>query len=393
MIGGFVACGGSTTSKSGGSVGVAVDTGGPPPPADLDKSPIDTSTMTPMAWSWLPVQGAVCRDGSPTGIGLNLNPASKDLVIYLEGGGACFNALTCSTNPKCFDPPGSSSCLLSYDTRLGTSASGHDGLFNRTDPGNPVKDWNYMYVPFCTGDVHAGNFPDQMVPGVTGAQQFVGYVNMTRFLARIAPTFKDATKVLLTGISAGGFGAAANYPQTARAFPNIPVYDLDDSGPPMEDPYAASCLQKEWATLWGFDKTIFADCGTDCPDHTDYTIDATIHTARLFPHIPFGLVEDTDDSVITLFYGFGANSCAAAIIPTPLTGPVFTKGLLDSRAKLAAAGVSNVGGFVFQGTAHTSLGGSSTYDSVTAGSEGGTTKLSDWVTTLVNDGKVANVGP
>jgi hypothetical protein len=274
---------------------------------------------------------------------------------------------------------------------MGTAGS--DGLFNRSDAANPVKDWNYVYVPFCTGDVHAGNHPDQQVPGVTGTQQFVGYVNMTRFLARLAPTFKTATKVLLTGISAGGFGAAANYPQTARAFPNIPVYDLDDSGPPMADPYAAKCLQTEWANIWGFDKTVFADCGADCPDHTEYTIDATIHTARLFPHIPFGLVEDTADSVITLFYGFGANNCASTFIPTALSATQFTAGLMDSRAKLAAAGVTNVGGFIFPGMTHTSLGGSSTYDSVSAGSEGGTTKLSDWVTTLVNYGKATNVGP
>ncbi len=53
------------------------------------------------------------------------------------------------------------------------------------------------------------------------------------------------TKVLLTGISAGGFGAAANYPQVARAFAPVPVYDLDDSGPPgAEDPYLPKCLQQ-----------------------------------------------------------------------------------------------------------------------------------------------------
>jgi hypothetical protein len=391
-LAGFAACGGSssTDTHDAGHTVMAVATPGPPPPTDLDKTPVDTSMMSAKTWSWVPVQGAVCRDGSPTGFGLNLNPASKDLVIYLEGGGACFNALTCGTNPKCFDPPGSTTCggTLSFANRL-MGTSGSDGLFNRSDAANPVKDWNFVYVPFCTGDVHAGNFPDQTVSGVSGMQQFVGYVNMTRYLARLAPTFKDVTKVLLTGISAGGFGAAANYPQVARAFPNVPVYDLDDSGPPMEDPYAAKCLQKEWASLWGFDKTIFADCGTDCPDHTDYTIDATIHTARLYPNIPFGLVEDTDDSVITLFYGFGANNCAAAFIPTPVSGTQFTAGLKDTRAKLAAAGVTNVDGFIFQGTTHTSLGASSTYDSVTAAGQ----KLSDWVTTLVNDGKVTNVGP
>ena len=269
---------------------------------------------------------------------------------------------------------------------------GGAGVFNRTDTANPMADWNFVYVPFCTGDVHAGNKLNATVSGVTAKQQFVGYVNMTRYLARIVPTFPGLSKVLLTGVSAGGFGAAANYPQTARAFGSVPVYDLDDSGPPMSDPYAASCLQKAWADTWGFDKTVLADCGSDCPDPTNYTIDATIHTAKMYPNIPFGLVEDTDDMVITLFYGFGAQQLRKrAAIPTALTGAMFTAGLLDSRMKLAA--YPNIGGFIFQGTDHTTLGGAS-FDTRTAGSgDAATVKLTDWVATLVNSGTVTNVGP
>ena len=50
-------------------------------------------------WTWVPVPGSHCRDGSATGFGINVNPASKNLMIFLEGGGACFNALTCGMNP------------------------------------------------------------------------------------------------------------------------------------------------------------------------------------------------------------------------------------------------------------------------------------------------------
>jgi hypothetical protein len=240
--------------------------------------------------------------------------------------------------------------------------------------------------------VHAGNKRDVTIAGVTGKQQFVGYANMTRYLARIVPTFPGLTKVLLTGISAGGFGAAANYPQTARAFGSVPVYSIDDSGPPMGDPYAPKCLQKAWADTWGFDKTILADCGADCPDPTNYTIDATIHTLKLYPHVPFGVLDSAGDGTITYFYGFGNNNCAAAAIPTPLSAATFTAGLLDSRMKIAA--YPNAGSFIFPGTAHTSLGGA-TLDTVTAGgSDGGpTVKLSDWVTAIVNTGMVTNVGP
>jgi hypothetical protein len=384
-----VACGSSNSAEapSTGDAGHS-DSG-------LD-TPIDTSAMTAMKWSWVPIEGALCRDGSPTGIGMNLNPQSKNLMIYLEGGGACYNALTCGMNPTCFSPPGKQGCLLTYDTRLGTAASGQGGLFNRTDPGNPVKDWNFVYVPFCTGDVHAGNKPDGTVTGVTGKQQFVGYANMTKYLAHLAPTFTGLSKVLLTGISAGGFGAAANYVQTAKAFAPVPVYELDDSGPPMADPYLPSCLQQQWVDVWGFDKTILADCGSDCPDHSNYSIDATIHVAKLYPQIPFGLIDSVDDGTITIFYGFGANNCMSPI-PMQVSAMQYEAGLLDARSKLTAAGITNVGGFIFPGTAHTSLGSTSSYEDTTrnagAGDAGAGTKMSDWVTTLVNDGKVTNVGP
>jgi hypothetical protein len=163
----------------------------------------------------------------------------------------------------------------------------------------------------------------------------------------------------------------------------------------MADPPLAKCLQKEWDDLWGFEKTILAECGSDCPDHTNYSLDLTAKVLKEYPNVPFGLVEDTDDSVITLFYGYGSNNCASAFLPNVLSASQFTGGLLDERTRLQADGLHNTGSFIFQGTTHTSLGGSSTYDSVTAGGGdgGAAVKLSDWVTTLVNSGTVTNVGP
>ena len=377
---GLAACGSPSPipgdSADGGpaiAMEAGVDLG--PDAAPLDTTPIPITGMPAMTWQYVPVEGAICRDGSATGIGINLNQNSRKLMIFLQGGGACFNALTCGMNPSSFG-------MSDFTSRLG-GTSGAQGVFNRMDTANAMADWNFVYVPNAT------------VPGVSAPQQFVGYVNMTRYLKRIVPTFPGLTKVLLTGISAGGFGAAANYVQTAQAFGSVPVYDLDDSGPPMEDPYAPKCLQQEWAQLWGFDKTILAECGADCPDPTNYTIDDTIHVAKLYPNIPFGLIDDTDDSVITLFYGFGADNCMSAI-PSPLSATTFTQGLLDSRAKLAA--YPNVGGFIFQGTDHTTLGGAS-FDTRTAnlggdgGEDAGTELFTTWVSTLVNSGTVTNVGP
>lgn len=334
-------------------------------------------------WTVVMVEGAVCRDGSPTGIGVNPNPNSDKLAIYLEGGGACFNTLTCGMNPA------NGASMLS-------GLTGRGGIFDRADAANPVKDWNFVYVPYCTGDVHAGANPSGSIPGVNGTQHFVGYTNVGLDLERIVPTFPSVTKVLLTGASAGGFGAGANYLQAARAFGSVPVYMLDDSGPFMDDPYAASCLQDTVRKLWGLDNTVLKDCGSDCPDHTRYQVDSSRHAAKAYPHVPFGLVESIDDGTITFFYGFGSNNCAGLSgLPTQLTEQQFTAGLMDLRTK--TADLPNVGSFLFGGankTQHTSIGATATLNAGTAGGlDGGAgVKLTDWIGQLVN-GTVTNAGP
>ena len=91
-----------------------------------------------------------------------------------------------------------------------------------------------VFIPYCTGDVFAGDRRDVDVSRSVRSQQFVGYSNMTRFLEHIAPTFSDADQVLLTGFSAGGFGALLNYDQTKEIFGDTPVYMVDDSGIPLQ---------------------------------------------------------------------------------------------------------------------------------------------------------------
>src|SRR5690606_17341847 len=83
------------------------------------------------------------------------------------------------------------------------------------------------------------------------------------FLDRIVPTFADSSHVLVTGISAGGFGAAFNYDRIADAFPDARATLIDDSGPPLTDPYLVPCLQSTWRSLFNLEATIPAEC-SDC---------------------------------------------------------------------------------------------------------------------------------
>jgi len=335
---------------------------------------------TPETWTWVPFPESSCRDGSTTGIGINFNPASPNLVIYLEGGGACFNSLSCDENPSSF---GASDFPMRFPSNdAGVPADGN-GILDRDNAANPVADWNFVYVPYCTGDIHAGNNPTATISGVTGTK-FVGYQNVELFLQRIVPTFSQATQVLLTGVSGGGFGAAANYLHVRRAFGSVPVSLIDDSGPAMEDPYLTTCLQSENRAIWGLDSTVGADCAGHCNDPASFFLDYAKYAATLYPDQAVGLMDSTDDEVITQYFGFGAENCTTAF-PMALSASTFTAGLLDFRTQLA--GQPNVASFYFTGTDHTSLGDGNYYTR-TAGS----TLLTTWVGSILTN-TATNAGP
>src|SRR5512140_2809298 len=119
-------------SDAGGDDGGTVDTGtdaGVDSADAADPSVAPITGVTPQTWTWVPIAGAICRDGTPTGIAVNVNPGATKTVLYLEGGGACFNDFTCVRNPQTFGS-------AEFDTWNG---KGHVGLLDRTDAANAVK--------------------------------------------------------------------------------------------------------------------------------------------------------------------------------------------------------------------------------------------------------------
>ena len=310
---------------------------------------------------------------------MRTNPASDKLIVYLEGGGACFQGTSCFSNPTYFD----ASSFESIKTRV-------TGIFDFTNAANPFKDWNFVYVPYCTGDVHAGNADGVDVPGGGPlAQHFVGYGNMTRGLQRLVPTFDKVTQVVLSGSSAGGFGAAFNYQQVAQAFCPRPVTLIDDSGPPMTDQYLAACLQKRWRDLWQLDTVLPADC-TDCRDaEGGGLVNYIPYLAAKYPDVQLGLISSDKDSVIPRFYGFGENMCAMLDQGGgTMTPDEFNAGLLDLRANFLSKS-TNWGSFFISSTQHTWLGSNSFYRTTTTDG----VAMADWVTGLITTHTSANVGP
>ena len=46
-------------------------------------------------WTWVPVEGAYCGDGSPTGFAFNPTDQSPNVLIFFMGGGACWDYKGC----------------------------------------------------------------------------------------------------------------------------------------------------------------------------------------------------------------------------------------------------------------------------------------------------------
>lgn len=296
----LVACGGTE------------DSGGPP-----------TLGTTPGQWVYVPVPGSRCMNDTPTGVGVNLG-TSGDLVIYMEGGGACFNSSTCRSVAH---PSGWNE--TNFDSEIGIY---NIGIFDRLDDANRFRDATYVFIPYCTGDVHAGSNPAGM-----GGRAFVGYANVGFDLDMIVPQSKDVKRVVLAGSSAGGFGALMNYHRTQVAFGDTPVYLLDDSGPVLGDMFLAPCLQQLFRDTWNLDAALPPDCEACKQADGGGLTNALGYLADTYPDRRFGLVTANRDGVIRSFMGYGYPDCVAGAAGNPMPEAVFTDAIDELREQTLAS--------------------------------------------------------
>ena len=360
---------GGTAAGDGGTDGGTSAWTCKPDPTLSPGAPITAPDET---WTWVDFPGTRCMDGSATGLGVNLNPASDKVIIFLEGGGACFDPYTCGSvaNPNGYGK-------TRFDAQSGGLTT---GIFNRTNPDNPVKDWSYVYIPYCSGDVYAGNTTN----GYGGRTQ-VGFANIHQYLQRLVPTFEQDKLVVLAGSSAGGFGAAWNYDQTQTAFGCTPVDLIDDSGPPMSDQYLKPCLQQQWRSIWNLDATLPKDCAACTEPNGGGLVNLAPYLAKKFPGRRLSLLSHTHDGTIRLFFSYGYSP--QCNYPDAMPAADFEAGLTDLRDNVLA-GAPNFKMYLQSGTSHTFLHGSLTTQAV------GSTSLGAWLgQELGDDPSWDNLGP
>ena len=392
-----------------------------------DTIPSDGGITTPAGWDFH--SGGLCRDGSPAGFFVHYSAASSDkLYIYLEGGGACDSATFCSHNPGNIQTvfsggaptqgqtiPGSllfsSTGQVPYTATpaSGLTAAYSPGIFDFTNAANPFKDWNAVYVPYCTGDVHFGTKDDVDIPtdGITAGlphQHFVGQLNFKSYIARIVPTFPNMSQVLLTGASAGGFAAGLNYGMVQDSFGKTPVVVIDDSGPPFSAQYLTPCLQKQWRDLWGFDDALPSDCA-ECKNADGSGLTNVVYYwLHKYKNAKVGIVSSMQDEVIRLFFSQQLNSCASSNATSLTLGQalcggytcdMYTAGLNDLKTtfgctnRLATYYIGGMNTMYMNPSYHQHIFRDEFYNAIT---NDGSMTMAKWASDFIS-GKLDNVGP
>lgn len=183
-------------------------------------------------WRTVPMHGqTLCSDGSPYSIFIKKGN-SANLIIHFSGGGACWDNITCAA-------PISLASVFDGDTRQLKSfyfpsvpkiiPAILTGLLDNEAESNPFKDWNVVFIPYCTGDLHIGNTTNSY--SIDGKQFEIhhnGRNNSLEALQWVFDNFENPGKVLVSGESAGAYGSAFWAPRVAAHYESKKIYQLSD---------------------------------------------------------------------------------------------------------------------------------------------------------------------
>lgn len=212
--------------------------------------PGESSELPPCAqWVKMQPEGASCSDGSPYKFFVNYSGTSDNLLVMFEPGGACFDYETCTRSKLgAVNPNGLA------DDHIARYADFN--LLRRSDD-NPARDWNFVFVSYCTGDVHGGDleatYPDP-AGGPALTYRHFGARNTAKVIEFLGEQFDNVPQLLVTGCSAGGTGATQNYARIRAGVEGVQCgYLLDDSGPIFDSDGPSQALHAASRAAWNLD--------------------------------------------------------------------------------------------------------------------------------------------
>jgi hypothetical protein len=134
-------------------------------------------------WTWIPFDDAFCTDAveqpsgayqfgeSTTGLAISWgSTASTDLVVFLQGGGACWDFFTCGGAPELVPKTASTGPFGPAEFARDIHDKYPRSWVRRENLPDTLRDATVVFVPYCTGDVHSGDAVTTYAPPLPGRE-------------------------------------------------------------------------------------------------------------------------------------------------------------------------------------------------------------------------------
>ena len=351
-----------------------VQSGAPAPkssrPAPAVASTVWYDTIRPLnslskGWNRIPGRdGTGCAQDST--FAFRVRPGLPDKVmIFLNGGGACWRTQDC-------DPKGKPTYTMKVDSANDVSV--RSGLLDVANDANPVRDYTIIFVPYCTGDVHLGT--RQVDYEVKGSDKTIsirhgGGANLEAVLDWVFTNVRNPRTVFVAGVSAGAIPSPVVAEKVSRHYPRARVVQLGDGAGGYHTAAVSGILAD-----WGAADYLADDPAFRAIDSASITFERMYTAAaRAAPRVHFAQVNTTDDATQVFFLSM------LGVKNTPLV-----KQLAAAYEEIHQA-VPSFRSYTAPGKAHTILRSNAVYTTTVDG-----VAFKDWLTALVNGEEVNDVG-
>jgi len=299
------------------------------------------------------------------------------LVMYYEGGGACWDPTTC----------GGPTCDSAAD-QSDNPNNGAPGFADATNPNNPFRDWNVVFVSYCSCDIHFGENDKQYTSSLLIHHR--GYDNAKIAEKWAREHFLNPEVVFVTGSSAGAYGAWFHAPLLHSVWPASQFHVLADAG----NGVVTADFLNNYFPNWNFKSNLPNNIpglktALDSGSIADYTkAVATFFPATTWAH--YATAYDGGSGGQTGFYNIMLNNNNLIGAVNWWTGScqfnqVMVQQVQDTAAALTST--NNYRYYIGTGSRHTMWGSDKVYTDTT----GGVPTIVDWVdATLASSPPSAN---
>ena len=184
------------------------------------EAPVLNEDPEPGKWYRIPLEDGLSGDGSGYHIYLKKGTLPY-LCLYLSGGGMAWDAYSASHPVTGGRIAAGEPNFYWNNLRPFTQVMNiHLGITEAGNPRNPFSQWNFIVVPYTTGDVHLGNgsLPYTTEEGQEKTLYFHGYQNFRAAMEKARLFFPQPDRLLIAGESAGGFAVSALAPEILKSW-------------------------------------------------------------------------------------------------------------------------------------------------------------------------------